>query len=214
MVNPSIIRNGLLLASFALVTTGLIAVTFNSTKDIIAEQLAAKKLATLNEIIAPTLFNNKIHTDCAMVNHPALGGEEKSIYRARMNQQNIALAVEFTATNGYNGNIDLLLGMKTTGELTGVRVLSHKETPGLGDKIDLRISDWILSFNGKTYHVEDQSEWRVKKDGGKFDQFTGATITPRAVVSAVANALSYVNQHQQALFAMPTNCHTHTNEAE
>lgn len=96
--------------------------------------------------------------------------------------------------------------MKIDGTILGTRVLSHRETPGLGDKIDLRVSDWILSFAGKQVTESNLDRWKVRKDGGDFDQFTGATITPRAVVKSVKQAVQYVNQNNQALLAQPLNC--------
>lgn len=204
----SIAKNGLVLAGFALVTTGLIAVTYDGTKQKIAQQRAAKKLATLNEVIPPTLYNNVLYMDCTIINDPALGREAKSVYRARMDGENAALAIEFTAPDGYSGDIDLIAGVNATGEVLGVRALQHSETPGLGDKIEMSVSNWMLSFNGKSYSEENAKSWQVKKDGGQFDQFTGATITPRAVVGSVTKALAYINTNQQALFDQASNCPT------
>ena len=96
--------------------------------------------------------------------------------------------------------------MQIDGTVTGVRVLNHKETPGLGDKIDLRVSDWILSFNQEVVSEDNMQDWQVKKDGGQFDQFTGATITPRAVVQAVKNAVTFGMKNQAELFSSPLNC--------
>jgi len=206
MLSSSIVKNGLLLCVFAVFTTGLIAVTHNATKSKIAEQRMAKQRAVLAEVVPGNLYDNTIAADCIATNHPLLGEQTKRIYRARKLGENTALAVEFTTQNGYSGKIDLLLGVRKSGEVTGVRVLHHRETPGLGDKLELGISDWILSFNGQIYTNATQSDWRVKKDGGTFDQFTGATITPRAVVGAVAKALQYVSSHQQMLFEQPSNC--------
>ncbi|EED24712.1 electron transport complex protein RnfG [Vibrio sp. 16] len=108
--------------------------------------------------------------------------------------------------DGYNGAIKLIVGIAQNGKVLGSRILSHQETPGLGDKIDLRVSDWMLSFSGKTVTEENQSTWKVRKDGGQFDQFTGATITPRAVVKAVKNTVSYVNTHREQILNQPLNC--------
>jgi electron transport complex protein RnfG len=100
---------------------------------------------------------------------------------------------------GYSGTIRLLVGIDATGAVTGVRVLAHAETPGLGDKVDVRVSDWILGFNGRSLQNPDTSGWRVRKDGGDFDQFVGATITPRAVVGAVHDALQFFAANRDAL---------------
>jgi electron transport complex protein RnfG len=108
--------------------------------------------------------------------------------------------IETIAPNGYSGNIYILVGVLPNGHISGVRVLKHRETPGLGDKIELRKADWILSFNGKNLTEDNAERWAVKRDRGEFDQFTGATITPRAVVGAVRNTLHFVNQQGAALY--------------
>ena len=110
------------------------------------------------------------------------------------------------APDGYNGKIQLVVGLAGEGTVSGVRVLEHKETPGLGDKIELRISDWILGFNSLTLNSENITNWAVKKDGGQFDQFTGATITPRAVVKAVKRSVEYYQANKAAIFAAPNEC--------
>lgn len=109
-----------------------------------------------------------------------------------------------TAPDGYNGNIRLLLGIDFNSTILGVRVISHKETPGLGDPIEIEKSNWILGFNQKSLQRPDNEGWAVKRDGGDFDQFTGATISPRAVVKAVHTALLYFDAHKQALFDQPS----------
>lgn len=206
MALNSMTKNGLILAGFALVTTGLIAITFDGTKQRIAEQRAQKKLATLNEVVPPELYNNQLYMDCITLDAPALGDEAKSVYRARLDGADTALAIEFTAPDGYSGDIALIAGVSVNGEVLGVRVLTHQETPGLGDKIEMSVSDWMLSFNGKSYNEDQAKRWQVKKDGGQFDQFTGATITPRAVVGSLARTLAYVKANQSMLFNTPTNC--------
>ena len=202
----SITKNGLILTGFALMTTALIAITFDGTKQRIDKQRAKKKLATLNEVVPPALYDNQLYLDCITIDASALGDEPKSVYRARQNGDDAALAMEFTAPDGYSGNIDLIAGVAINGEVLGVRVLSHQETPGLGDKIEMSVSDWMLSFNGKSYDEDQAKRWQVKKDGGQFDQFTGATITPRAVVGSVARTLAYVEANQHQLFNTPSNC--------
>ena len=118
---------------------------------------------------------------------------------AYKNELPVAIAIEAIAPDGYNGEIKLIVGVNNHGEILGVRTLSHQETPGLGDKIDLRKSDWVTHFSGKLFK-DNTNMWKVKKDGGQFDQFTGATITPRTYVKAIANALTFVEQHRQALY--------------
>lgn len=203
----SIGKNGALLAAFALATTSLIGITHLLTKDRIAAQQAMKLKQTLNEVIPPQLYDNTLLDDCIEVPDPAQGHKiMQRVYRARLDGMPVALAIESTAPNGYSGDIHSIVGVDTQGEVLGVRVLDHKETPGLGDKVDLAVSDWILSFTGKHYTEDNTTQWQVKKDGGQFDQFTGATITPRAVVGNVASTLAYVVANQEALFAQPAQC--------
>jgi electron transport complex protein RnfG len=122
--------------------------------------------------------------------------------------------METTAPNGYNGAIDLVVAIDTQNMVLGARVVEHKETPGLGDKVDLRISDWILGFTNIIFEEQRQDRWQVKKDGGQFDQFTGATITPRAVVNAIKNAAIYGQTNMQSLFDLPSNCLSASNQIE
>lgn len=209
-MRQNIVNKGLILGGFALVTTGLIALTYALTRDTIVEQERRQLLSTLNEIIDHSTYDNEIHTDCTLVGNEQLLGNNKpkKVYRARWNDEPVAVAIETTAPDGYNGEIQILVGIKAGVRTTGVRVLKHQETPGLGDKIDLRVDDWILSFDNRNYSSNNSHMWTVKKDGGQFDQFTGATITPRAVVNAVKNSLEYFKSHEQELFSGPNNCLT------
>ena len=110
-----------------------------------------------------------------------------------------------TAPDGYNGDIRLLAAIDVTGTVLGVRVVSHRETPGLGDPIEVERSDWVLGFTGKSLLSPQGKSWAVKRDGGEFDQFTGATISPRAVVKAVHNTLLYFKTNQKSLFETASN---------
>jgi electron transport complex protein RnfG len=114
----------------------------------------------------------------------------------------VALVIAAVAPDGYSGSIRLLVGINRDGSLAGVRTLAHRETPGLGDRIEAQRDDWILGFAGKSLDRPALQAWRVKRDGGVFDQFTGATITPRAVVRAVKNSLIYYRDNREALFAV------------
>jgi electron transport complex protein RnfG len=129
-----------------------------------------------------------------------LGGDETTVYRGRKLQQPVAVVLNTIVPNGYSGPIKLLVAVYYDGTLGGVRVISHKETPGLGDKVEETRSDWIYSFNGKSLHNPPLEKWGVKRDGGIFDQFTGATVTPRAIVKAVKKTLLYVRDHKDALY--------------
>ena len=205
-------KNGLILAVFAIITTGLIAVTFFGTKNQIALQQQQKLLSILNAVIDENSYDNIIQLDCALVTSAELLGsnQPQHIYRATKQGQAVAAAIETTAPDGYSGKIQLVVGITSSqagsATVTGVRVLEHKETPGLGDKVDLRISNWVLDFNNQTYSEEIATNWAVKKDGGQFDQFTGATITPRAVVSAVKLSIDYYSANQAAIFNAVNEC--------
>ncbi len=205
-MTSSLLRNMLisavLLAGFGALGTALVMTTFEFTKEQIEASEKASLLKNLHNIIPPDSHDNDLFHDKLIV-PPAsqLGNNEiTTIYRAKLGQQPIAAAFAITAPDGYSGNISLLIAIKDSGEISGVRVISHKETPGLGDKIDITKSSWILEFNGKTLTSPDEEGWKVKKDGGIFDQFTGATITPRAVVKAVRRALDYFNNNHDKLF--------------
>ncbi|WP_186170517.1 electron transport complex subunit RsxG [Vibrio chagasii] len=200
-------KNGLVLAIFACTSTGLVAVTHYLTKDQIKQQEQAQLLSVLNQVIPHDLHDNELFSSCTLVQAEELGTEQAMpAYIAKINGEPSAIAIEAIAPDGYNGAIKVIVGMKIDGTILGTRVLSHQETPGLGDKIDLRVSDWILSFAGKQVTDSNLDRWKVRKDGGDFDQFTGATITPRAVVKSVKQAVQYVNQNNQALLAQPLNC--------
>lgn len=205
-------KNGLLLAVFAIFTTGLIALTYFGTKDQITLQQQQKLLSILNAVIDENSYDNVIQQDCVLVTSKALLGsaQPQHIYRATKQGQPVAVAIETTAVDGYSGKIQIVVGITDgqagSAKVTGVRVLEHKETPGLGDKIDLRISDWILDFDNQLYNEDVADNWAVKKDAGMFDQFTGATITPRAVVNAVKLTAEYYLANQSTIFNAPNAC--------
>lgn len=200
-------RNGLILAAFALVSTILVMTTQWLTEDRIAEQQRSELMTTLNSLIPPALHDNDLYADCTLVTAGELGlSEPQPVYRSRREGQPTALALRTTAPDGYSGNIHLLVALNDSGTLLGVRALSHRETPGLGDKIEVRRSDWIHSFQGQQVRGADDPRWDVQRNGGMFDAFAGATITPRAVVNAVQRTLLYATEHQQQLFNASANC--------
>jgi len=196
----------LILTGFALVGTGLVAVTYTHTKDIIAEAQQAALEASLNQLVPADRYDNRATADRIDIVAPEWLGTDQpvTVYRARKNGQPVALFATPYAPDGYSGPIQLLIGVYADGTLAGVRVLAHKETPGLGDAIEARRTPWILAFAGKSLTNPALEKWKVKKDGGVFDQFTGATITPRAVVKATQRFLQYVQNHQERLFAPAT----------
>jgi electron transport complex protein RnfG len=201
----SIRRNAIGLAIFAVVTAGAIAVTQVMTADRIAYNIKAAEARALNQILPANSYDNDLLNDTMDVdsrfNQQLLGplADNALIYRARNNGLVSAVILPAIAPDGYTTNIDLIVGINRDGSLAGVRVVAHRETPGLGDKIDTRKSDWILSFANKSLNNPTSEQWAVKKDGGDFDQFTGATITPRAVVRAVKRALLFFDMHKDLL---------------
>lgn len=206
MILKSMQRNGLILAGFAIVATFLVVTTSLLTEDKIERQQQQELLRVLNQIIPANKHDNDLYASCTLVSHPDLGQQPRRVYRAFVNGKPTAAAMEVTAPNGYSGAINLLVAMNIDGSVAGVRTLQHQETPGLGDKIELRKNDWILSFDGQRVNGTDDNRWAVKRDGGMFDQFTGATITPRAVVQAVKRAALVFSNEQQAWFQAPANC--------
>ncbi|MDR9829936.1 electron transport complex subunit RsxG [Vibrio sp. FNV 38] len=200
-------NNALTLVIFACASTGLVAVTHLATKDTIAEQQQKQLLRVLNQVIPPRMHDNNLYEACTLVSNPMLGSEDpQPTYLATLEGEPSAIAIEAIAPDGYNGRIRVVVATDMNGKVLGSRVLTHQETPGLGDKIDLRVSDWILDFAGQFVDQSNIDDWKVRKDGGKFDQFTGATITPRAVVGAVKNATLFLNQNRETLFTQPANC--------
>lgn len=191
-----------LLSLFVVISVALLIAINAFTQPKIQQAQQASLTQLLNQVMPASQYDNNLLEDTKTVTEPEYLGstEPMTIYRARLNGEPAGLVVETVAPNGYNGNIRLIVGVFADGRVAGVRVISHRETPGLGDKIELRKDDWILSFNGKTLTENNVNRWAVKRDRGEFDQFTGATITPRAVVGAVKLTLDYVNRHKQDLY--------------
>lgn len=199
------LRGALLLMLAAAAGGGLVATVHDATAERIQANERAALLASLNTLIPADQRDNDPLTDTIEVTSPNLLGSKTTLtaYRARRGEQPVAVILTAVAPNGYSGAIRLLVGVRTDGSLAGVRVIQHKETPGLGDKIEIAKSDWVLSFDGKSLGNPRRAGWAVRKDGGEFDQFTGATITPRAVVHAVYNALKFFRQERDKLLAAP-----------
>lgn len=197
----SIGRNALMLGGFALACTTVIALTYLSTAEDIAERVKEARLRALLEIVPRTQHDNQLLNDNIPFYDETLGHRQPGqLFLARQQGQDVALIYPATARDGYSGDIDYIVGVNLTdNSIAGLRVLRHKETPGLGDKIELRKSDWVLSFNGKSLQNLPAKQWAVSKDGGTFDAFTGATITPRAVVNSVSEVLRYHEQHAEKL---------------
>ncbi len=200
--NP-IMRVGLMLALFAISATALVALTEENTRGQIAANEREALLEAIKVLVPAEKFDNQILQDTLML--PATAAisttQTATVYRARKNGEPVAAIFTVVAPDGYSGSIRMLMGIYYDGTLAGVRVINHKETPGLGDKIEAKRNDWILQFEGLSLDKPDKNQWKVKKDGGHFDQFTGATITPRAVVNALRGALEYFQGNRDKLFA-------------
>jgi electron transport complex protein RnfG len=204
MMLKSMRKHGTTLAVFAAVTTGMTAVVNALTEKTIAHQTALQQKALLDQVVPPEYYDNDMQAECRLVSDPALGNSTPHrLYLARKNGKPVAAALETTAPDGYSGAIKLLVGADFNGTVLGTRVVEHHETPGLGDKIELRITDWITFFSGKKIEGVDDKRWAVKKDGGMFDQFTGATITPRAVVNSVRRTALYMETLPPKLETLP-----------
>ncbi len=202
------LKNGIILGLFALVSTGLIAAVYLITKDKIAQEVEASVARRLNEIVLKTEYDNDVYHDCKFVtNQDLLGSKEpQKVYRMRNKNRDYAIILSTVAPDGYAGKIKLIVGIYRDGSLAGVRVTEHKETPGLGDKIDREKSEWIEQFNKRSLKNSPAAMWKVKKDGGDFDALTGATITPRAIINAVYKALGYYQHHTDVLFNQDNPC--------
>ena len=197
-----ILLSGVFLWLFAVAGTTLVALTEYSTSEAIAENERQVLLRNLYALLPRDRLDNDIATDTLELPAATLLGtdENSTAYRARLSGEPVAAIFNSIAPDGYNGKIHLLVGVYIDGSLAGVRVVKHAETPGLGDAVEIRKSPWIDGFTSKSLTNPSQDRWRVKRDGGDFDQFTGATITPRAVVAAVRNTLLYYQQNADMIF--------------
>jgi electron transport complex protein RnfG len=185
------------------VTTSLIAGTFLSTKDAIAEQKRRAEERALLQIVPREIHDNSMLDDTLPVGPDTKGlglQKNRTIYLARRENKIVAAIIPAVAPDGYTGKIEMIVGVNIDGSIAGVRVLAHRETPGLGDKVDLKKSDWVLGFNARSLSNPTVDNWAVKRDRGVFDQFTGATITPRAVVKATLGVLQFVQANREFIF--------------
>lgn len=199
----SMLKNAVILGLFAVVTVGVVALVHQLTQERIDNaQREARGRALLELLPAGSYDNHPLDSKVSAFDPKLLGRSEPApAFVARRQGQATAVILQATAPDGYSGSIQLLVGVSAEGRLLGVRVVSHKETPGLGDKIELGKSDWLHEFDGRSLTDPGDAGWRVKKDGGQFDQFAGATVTPRAVVKATHKALQYFDAHKAELLA-------------
>ena len=198
-----IIASGLILGLFAVIGTALVSITHDTTEEKIAQNERQALLRKLQQILPANQHdNNLLQSTLQIPADDRLGHKQPStVYIATRQDQISAMIFPVIAPRGYSGEIRMLVGIDIDGKIIGVRVTRHKETPGLGDAVELERNDWILGFNNKSLQDPQSSKWKVKRDGGAFDQFTGATITPRAVVQAVHLSLVYFERHKDELIA-------------
>jgi electron transport complex protein RnfG len=197
-------RNAIGLGLFAVITGGVIAVTQAITKERIQQQVARAESGALLEIIPEHTHNNNLLEDTIQlpVSGTLANDTPVTAWVARLDQKPVGLIMPIVAPDGYSGNIRLLVGLDMHGTVLGVRVTGHKETPGLGDRIETKKSDWVKGFDGHSLGNPPYPVWNVKKNGGMFDQFTGATITPRAIVKAVQRALVYFHENRNGILRL------------
>jgi len=190
-----------ILAGFALLASVLLGVTNCSTEDTIQQRLNEDLIKSLEEVVPAALYDNYMLQDTLTIPSAEfnIGANETLVYLAKKSGKVTAVCFKFIAPDGYSGAINMIIGVDRDGNILGARVLSHKETPGLGDKIEVAKSDWILNFVGRSLDNLTPAQWAVKKDGGIFDQFAGATITPRKSVQAINRALQLFKAHQAQL---------------
>ncbi|MBI5109589.1 MAG: electron transport complex subunit RsxG [Rhodocyclales bacterium] len=206
------LRTAAIMLAFTMVFTALMAGTYKLTAPMVAASALAEKLRLIGEVLPAGSYDNDLMTDAIGLPPQALLGQEDDtrLWRARKNGQPVALVFEAAARDGYSGRIGLIVAIDTGGRLLALRVTSHKETPGLGDYIDPKkdrnkTRPWITQFGKLGFDSVPRDKWRVKKDGGHFDQAAGATISARAVTNASGRALAWANENRDRLFALPAN---------
>ena len=199
-----VLKNGVTLAAIAAICTTLVATTYHLTKD----RIAANERAFLERKLAPVLgsiaFEGSISESKRLIKapHDLPGREDALVYRVYSDDRPVAALFAVTAPDGYAGPIRILLGIDVNGVVTGLRVLEHRETPGLGDKIEESKSDWVYQFAGKSLGDPAVEDWSIRRDGGEFDQLSGASVTPRAVINAVRGTLLYFDANRDQVFTI------------
>lgn len=205
MSDTTVAKSGATLAVIAALCTALVALTYQSTE----KRIAANEKAWLEQSLQPALsglFYDSGVTESRIIlppPHELPGSGAAVIYRVYAQGEPVAALFVVSARDGYSGPIRILVGVETTGMITGVHVLEHRETPGLGDRVESGKSDWVKQFDGRSLIDPDAKSWQIKRDGGEFDQLTGASITPRAIVKAIKETLIYFDSNQEEIFAQP-----------
>ena len=200
------LRTELNLLFFTVIATAILSFTYSVTHDLIAQSEDAAKLKLINQVVPAVLYDNDLVNDTInLPANPQLGTTQETIaYRGLLHGQPSVVVLESIAPDGYSGKISMIVAINYSGVITGVRVVTHKETPGLGDYIDIAKNKWINLFANTSHERFREEDWKVKKDGGQFDYMAGATITPRAVVKAVNKALHYFEENRDKLFVINT----------
>ena len=204
------VRTAAIMLAFTLVFTALMAGTYKATAPLVAASALAEKLRLISEVLPTSLYDNDLMADAITLSPgKALGlDDDTRLWRARMRGVPVALVFETATTNGYAGRIGMIVAVGADGRLLAVRVTAHKETPGLGDYIDPKkdrnkARPWITQFSNLGFDNVPRDKWRVKKDGGRFDQMSGATISARALTNASGRALAWAVENRERLFALP-----------
>jgi electron transport complex protein RnfG len=204
MSNHSIIKTGLTLAAIAAVCTALVAATYRLTVD----RIAANDKALLEQSLQPALggltFDGSVSESRIELRppHELPGNDAAIIYRVFAEDNPVAALFAVTARDGFSGPIRILIGVEFDGRISGVRILQHRETPGLGDKIESARSDWVFQFDDRSIGDPVTAQWAIKNDGGDFDQLTGASVTPRAIIKAIRDTLLYFDAHRDEIFEL------------
>lgn len=203
-MNPAI-KSGLTLAAIAAICTALVAATYLLTRTRVAANERAHLEQSLEPALAGLIYDSNV-TESRQVlpaPHGLPGNEPAIVYRVYAKGQPVAALFAVTARDGYSGPIRVLIGIAVDGTISGVRILHQTETPGLGARIDQSKSDWVYQFDGKSLGNPVSAGWAIRRDGGQFDQLTGASVTPRAVVNAIRETLDWFQAHRDTLFSPP-----------
>jgi electron transport complex protein RnfG len=200
------LKTAITMIAFAFVGTSLLAFVFQITRAPIEASEKETRLALFKQILPENAYDNELLKETVQIAPNELLGNRQvtTANIAKLNHITAGVILEAIAHDGYSGDIKLLIAIRADGSISGVRVLAHKETPGLGDYIDITHGNWIKLFNDESVNKTPAEKWQVKKDGGKFDYMVGATITPRAVVKTVLKAVQFYEMNKQSLFAVTT----------
>jgi electron transport complex protein RnfG len=203
--DSTVVKSGITLAVIAALCTSLVAATYHLTADRIAENDKAFLEQSLNPALADLFYDSGVSESLLVLPppHELPGSDPALIYRVYANDEPVAALFVVTARDGFSGPIRILLGVDITGVVTGIRILQHRETPGLGDKIVASRSDWVHQFAGRSIIDPEPGKWAIRRDGGEFDQLTGASVTPRAVIKAMRDTLIYFAAHKAEIFDTP-----------